>query len=249
MGLREWLNKSRTPGVTPPSSSFPAGAEPVWLPGGVEVQVAGESFHADAIRSAQLGTPRGATLVAELVPEPDNRHDPNAVAVYVQHMLVGHLPATVASRVQHALQTFADPHGGRRVSCPALIAFRDVGPQVVLLLDPGPLGLAPVEFEVVSDFDATLRELLTRLDDPAPPMTGADPQARAALAAAQQAMAEVDAAITLARTDRDAARQLLTVLTIGCRTLDRYEEERAYLFGIPAAFLPSARELGRADLT
>jgi hypothetical protein len=64
-------------------------------------------------------------------------------------------------------------------------------------------------------------------------------------------MAEVDAAIAQARTDRDAARQLLTMLTIGCRTLDRYEEERAYLFGIgiPAGFLPSARELGRVDLT
>jgi hypothetical protein len=64
-------------------------------------------------------------------------------------------------------------------------------------------------------------------------------------------MAEVDAAIAQARTDRDAARQLLTMLTIGCRTLDRYEEERAHLFGIgiPAGFLPSARELGRVELT
>jgi hypothetical protein len=77
-------------------------------------------------------------------------------------------------------------------------------------------------------------------DQPSPP-TGAW----------QEAMAEVDAAIAQARTDRDAARQLLTMLTIGCRTLDRYEEERAYLFGIgiPAGFLPSARELGRVDLT
>ncbi len=44
---------------------------------------------------------------------------------------------------------------------------------------------------------------------------------------------------------------LLALLTAGCRTLDRFEEERAYLFGIgiPAGYLPSARELGRADLT
>jgi hypothetical protein len=63
---------------------------------------------------------------------------------------------------------------------------------------------------------------------------------------------EVDAAITLARTDRDTARQLLTVLTSSCRTLDHYEEERTCLLGIgiPAGFLPlpSARELGRSDL-
>jgi hypothetical protein len=64
-------------------------------------------------------------------------------------------------------------------------------------------------------------------------------------------MAEISAAVTLARTDRDAARQLLVLLTIGCRTLDRFEEERAYLFGIgiPAGSLPSARELGRNDIT
>lgn len=66
----------------------------------------------------------------------------------------------------------------------------------------------------------------------------------------QEAMAEMEAAITQARTDRDTARQLLALLTIGCRTLDRFEDERAYLFGIgiPAEFLPSARELGRIDL-
>ena len=53
-----------------------------------------------------------------------------------------------------------------------------------------------------------------------------------------------------ARTDRDTARQLLAWLTIGCRTLARFEEQRAYLFGagVPAGFLPSASELGRADL-
>jgi hypothetical protein len=66
----------------------------------------------------------------------------------------------------------------------------------------------------------------------------------------QEAMAEISAAVTLARTDRDAARQLLVLLTLGCRTLERFEQERGYLFGIgiPAGFLPSARELGRGDL-
>jgi TniQ len=56
----------------------------------------------------------------------------------------------------------------------------------------------------------------------------------------QEAMAEISAAVTLARTDRDAARQLLVLLTLGCRTLDRFEEKRAYLFGIgipPDSFL------------
>lgn len=37
---------------------------------------------------------------------------------------------------------------------------------------------------------------------------------------------------------------------MGCRTLDRFEEERSYLFGIgiPAGFLPGAREIGCDDL-
>ncbi len=66
----------------------------------------------------------------------------------------------------------------------------------------------------------------------------------------QEAMAELEVVMTQARTDPDAARQLLGLLTFGCRTLARFEEQRAFLFGagIPAEFLPSARELGRADL-
>ncbi len=59
-----------------------------------------------------------------------------------------------------------------------------------------------------------------------------------------------EAAINQARTDRGAARQLLQMLTFACRTLARFEDERAYLsgVGIPAEFLPTARELGRTDL-
>jgi hypothetical protein len=66
----------------------------------------------------------------------------------------------------------------------------------------------------------------------------------------QEAMTEVEAAIIQARTDRDTARQLLALLTIGCRTRDRFEQERAFLFGIgiPAEFLPRAVELGCAGL-
>jgi hypothetical protein len=66
----------------------------------------------------------------------------------------------------------------------------------------------------------------------------------------QEALAALEAAVVRARSDRVAARHLLTLLTHGCRTRDRFEQERAYLFGagIPADFLPSASELGRVDL-
>ncbi|MFC7331352.1 hypothetical protein [Marinactinospora rubrisoli] len=61
----------------------------------------------------------------------------------------------------------------------------------------------------------------------------------------------MEAVLNLARRDRGTARRLLHFLTLGCRTLNRFEEERAYLFGagVPAEFLPSARELGHDDLT
>lgn len=66
----------------------------------------------------------------------------------------------------------------------------------------------------------------------------------------QDAMTAMEEALTLARTDPATARQLLGLLTGGCRTLDGFERERSYLYGngVPAEFLPSARELGRGDL-
>lgn len=66
----------------------------------------------------------------------------------------------------------------------------------------------------------------------------------------QDAMDSWEEALTQARTDPATARQLLGLLTGGCRTLDGFEKERASLYdlGIPANFLPSARELGRLDL-
>lgn len=35
-----------------PLPAMPSGPEPAWLPGDVEVQVSGETFHAEAIREA-----------------------------------------------------------------------------------------------------------------------------------------------------------------------------------------------------
>jgi hypothetical protein len=61
----------------------------------------------------------------------------------------------------------------------------------------------------------------------------------------------LEADIEAARADPDAARQMLAWLTIDRRTLDRFEEERTYLvgIGIPADFLPNARELYHGDPT
>jgi hypothetical protein len=66
----------------------------------------------------------------------------------------------------------------------------------------------------------------------------------------KQAAAELDAMIGQARTDPDAARQILAMLTVGCRTLAGFYRERQFLagLGIPAQLLPDHRALGRTDL-
>jgi hypothetical protein len=165
----------------------------VWLPGHIEVQVAGESFHQEAIHAVEGRSPPGSPLVAALVPDPGNAHDSNAVAVYVNGEHVGFLPREMARRVQPAIAAFSHTHGGRLVACPAQIQWHDVGPQVVLLLDPGPLGLRPEAFETVPDMAATLERLLARLDEPSPHLTGSDAEARSALARVEGEREEIEA--------------------------------------------------------
>jgi hypothetical protein len=106
---------------------------------------------------------------------------------------VGFLPRDMARRVQPAIAAFSHTHGGRLVSCPAQIRWHDVGPQVVLLLDPGPLGLRPEAFETVPDMAATIGRLLVRLDEPSPHLTGGDAEARSALVRVDGEREEIDA--------------------------------------------------------
>lgn len=98
------------------------------LPGEVDVQVAGESFHSDAILAALSSTD---SLTAVLVPEPDSPHE-HAVAVYLQGRHVGYLPHGVGGKVQPALLEFSRAQDGRPVSCPAVVHTHEVGHQVVL---------------------------------------------------------------------------------------------------------------------
>lgn len=58
------------------------------------VQVVGESFHQAAISSVSGRRGEEAVsfdCVAVLVPEPDGRHDPNAIGVQIEAQVVGHL--------------------------------------------------------------------------------------------------------------------------------------------------------------
>ena len=95
--------------------------------------------------------------------------------------------------MQPALTAFSRANGGQLVSCPAEIRWHDVGPQVVLWLDPGPLGIADKTFQSIPDLDATLIRLLRRIDDPVPALTGVNEQGRVELASVEQLRTDTDA--------------------------------------------------------
>ncbi|GAA4432089.1 hypothetical protein GCM10023148_37420 [Actinokineospora soli] len=72
--------------------------------GSFDQPVAGESHYSAALRAlAGTGTGERAT-VAELRPEPDNPHDPDAVQVLIDDRTVGYLPRAAASAYQPALR-------------------------------------------------------------------------------------------------------------------------------------------------
>lgn len=165
-----------------------------WLPGRVEVQVVGESFHLEAIERVVANGSPGTPFTAVLVPLLGNPHDPHAVAVYLDDEHVGFLPRDIALRTQAALVAFSRKYGGQLVSCPAEIRWRNEAmPSVVAWLDPSPLGLPPEAFSTGPSRAVVLSELLHRLDRPQPRLTGADHQARSDLVAAERQLADVDA--------------------------------------------------------
>jgi hypothetical protein len=70
-------------------------------------EVAGESHYADQIARLFASPPadewQEVRLTAELIPEPDNKYDPNAVQVQIDGRLVGHLPKEDAARYADVL--------------------------------------------------------------------------------------------------------------------------------------------------
>jgi hypothetical protein len=137
--------------------AMPPGPEPAWLPGDVEVQVSGETFHGEAIRDAERSGRPGVPPIAVLVPEPGNPHDHSAIAVFVNGFQVGYLSRQIAGTVQASLTAFAIANNGRNVACPARILWHEIDnqpvAQVVLSLDPAPLGLAPEVFDQMPELD------------------------------------------------------------------------------------------------
>ena len=175
----------------------PSRPEPAWLPGDVEVQLVGPTFHTEAIReAARCGKP-GVPYVAVLIPEPGNPDDHNAVAVFVNGFHAGYVSRQIAGTVQPALVAFTAANSGRNVACPAQILWREIHnepvPQVILNLDPAPLGLPPEAFDHVPELDRAIQQHLSRLDVAAPGMTGCDADARSLLAAAEAQRSQTEA--------------------------------------------------------
>lgn len=91
-----------------PALSAPAGQGECVLPAGQSQAVVGESHYQPALRAATGGRKAGSwddhiVVKAQLIPEPKNKYDRNAVAVRVGGRTVGYLPAEVAVDYQPVL--------------------------------------------------------------------------------------------------------------------------------------------------
>jgi hypothetical protein len=117
--------------------------------------------------------------------------------VFVNGFLAGHLSREIARAVQPSLVAFTAANSGRTVACPAQILWHEIDnqpvAQVVLHLDPAPLGLTPDAFRPVPEIDRVIQQHLHRLDTAAPALTGCGTAARSLLAAAEAQRSEADA--------------------------------------------------------
>ncbi len=90
------------------------------------IPLAGASFRTDALQDDSFAPGR----VLALVPEPDNEHDPDAVAIWdeARSLQAGYVPAEVAPRLtggEQALSLWEFVEDGVRVGLRVLIAPRD----------------------------------------------------------------------------------------------------------------------------
>jgi hypothetical protein len=122
MGLfRHLVHRNDTAGVKPIEGGLEISA--TLSEGMFRVDAVGESHYQEALESIAGGrTEDGANLetVALLVPEPDNRYDRNAVAVWIDGKQVGYLSRGNAEILQPAILT-AIGTTRRQVACKARV--------------------------------------------------------------------------------------------------------------------------------
>ncbi|MEA3502929.1 MAG: bifunctional DNA primase/polymerase [Actinomycetota bacterium] len=96
---------------------------PITLSGNRTIDVVGESYHQNALLTISGGRRHygGVELeaVAELIPDPENPYDPNAVEVCIDDLVVGYVRRDDAVELRPAIDHSLDLHG--RATCPATI--------------------------------------------------------------------------------------------------------------------------------
>jgi len=130
-------------------------AVPTALFGGRDsLDVVGESFYQESLRNLVGPTAERVHVAAEatLVPETDNQHDPNAVAVWIAGHQVGHLSREDAARFRPGLLAL-QRRTGSAIALPGVIAGGDGRPLLGVFLNydaeafglpaAGPIGMRP----------------------------------------------------------------------------------------------------------
>lgn len=146
------------------------------LDGDQKVDVAGTRYHQDILsellrRGGRHGT--GQNVLAVLVPEPENQHDPSAVAVLVSGDKVGYLRRPLASGLHKPLVQLGT-QTGKPIACRGLIldgsgsAYKDRGEvRVELYFDPKALFTVGVDGNTLEEISSLLADLgaVDQLDD------------------------------------------------------------------------------------
>lgn len=97
------------------------------------MDVVGESFHQEALQAILLN--EGREVVAQLIPEPDNPKDSNAIRVVIGGRDVGHLRRDVAKSYIVYLAARRSP-----VACTATLTGAAPGkPSIGVVLDFSPV--------------------------------------------------------------------------------------------------------------
>lgn len=155
MGFFDKFRKRET--TTAATSSGPFGeaateVTAVLCTGTDDLEVVGESY-----RQAELWTLVGGVstervrqeIIAFLIPDPNNQHDPNAIAVYIDRFHVGFIPREMAVRLIPGLKSLYTLNPGKYVALEGVITgggMRDDGLGnlgVFLNYDPTDFGLEP----------------------------------------------------------------------------------------------------------
>lgn len=125
MGLFDRFKKggNKTAGQGPFAGLTEVQAE--LLEGNVDLDVVGESFYQDALWAVIGGVTRERVrteVIAMLVPESNNQHDPNAIAVYIGGLKVGHIGAEDAANMIDGLKKQIAQNPGKFIALSGVVA-------------------------------------------------------------------------------------------------------------------------------